>query len=111
VPSFADAVAGSLISPENPRTPGTSLPIDSLATKGKKTVEDEGAVAMTQSIQTIQTRVTRDDNETAARSRQLANRGEELASYARSGYTLAHTAAIETAEAVTFVDTLTRPID
>jgi hypothetical protein len=66
---------------------------------------------VTQSIQAIQTRVTKDDNETAARSRQLANRAEELASYARNGYTLAHTAAIEGTEFVTFVDTLTRPID
>ena len=66
---------------------------------------------MTHSIQTIQTRVTRDDNESAARSRQLANRGEELTSYARHGYTLAHTAAIESAESVTFVDTVTRPND
>jgi hypothetical protein len=47
VPSFSDAVAGSLISPDNPVTTGTSLPIDSLATKGKKTVEDEGAETMT----------------------------------------------------------------
>jgi hypothetical protein len=36
VPSFSDAVAGSLISSENPFTAGTALPIDSLATKGKK---------------------------------------------------------------------------
>jgi hypothetical protein len=48
VPSFSNAVARSLISPENPFTPGTSLPIDSLATKGKKTVEDEGAAPMIQ---------------------------------------------------------------
>jgi hypothetical protein len=36
VPSFSDAVARFLISPENQCTAGTSLPIDSLATKGKK---------------------------------------------------------------------------
>ena len=65
----------------------------------------------TTSIQTIETRVPRDDSEGTARSRQLANRGEDLAGYARAGYTLAHTAVVEGTDFVTFVDTLTRTSD
>jgi hypothetical protein len=60
---LSDAVAGSLISPDNPVTTGTSLPIDSLATKGKKTVEDEGAKTMTTPTET--TTNTRDTNHAA----------------------------------------------
>ena len=65
----------------------------------------------TTSIQTIETRVTKEDSEGMARSRQLANRSEDLTSYARAGYTLAHTAVIEGTDYVTFVDTLTRAGD
>jgi hypothetical protein len=65
----------------------------------------------TMSIQTIETRVTKDDNEIQARSRQLANRSEDLSSHARVGYVLTHTATIDTTEYVTFVDTLTRVND
>ena len=65
----------------------------------------------TTSIQTIETRVPKDDNEGAARSRQLAYRGEDLTSHARAGYVLAHTATIDGTEYVTFVDTLTRVND
>lgn len=63
----------------------------------------------TTTIQTLETRVTKDDDEALARSRQLANRSEDLNSYGRNGYTLAHTAVIEGADFLTFVDTLTRP--
>jgi hypothetical protein len=66
---------------------------------------------MSQSIQTIENHVTKDDRDAAARNRQLANRGDELTSYARAGYSLAHTATIEGTEYVTFVDTLTRDND
>jgi len=62
----------------------------------------------TTSIQSIETRVSKDDTEGMARSRQLANRSEDLSSYGQHGYTLAHTAVIEGTEFVTFVDTLTR---
>ncbi len=40
--------------------------------------------------------------------RQLADREAELQAYARAGYSLAHTAVIETTEDATFVDTFTR---
>jgi hypothetical protein len=66
---------------------------------------------MSQSIQTIANHVTRDDNEAATRNRQLTGRADELASYARAGYSLTHTAVVEGAEFVTFVDTLTRQND
>jgi hypothetical protein len=66
---------------------------------------------MTQSIQTIANHVTKDDNEAAVRNRQLTGRGDELASYARGGYSLTHTATIEGTDYVTFVDTLTRDND
>lgn len=65
----------------------------------------------TMSIQTIETRVTKVDNESQARSRQLANRSENLNSHARVGYALTHTASIDGTEYVTFVDTLTRVSD
>jgi hypothetical protein len=63
---------------------------------------------MTQSIQTIANHVTKDDSEASVRNRQLTNRADELTSYARAGYNLAHTATVEGAEFVTFVDTLTK---
>jgi hypothetical protein len=66
---------------------------------------------MTQSIQTIANHVTKDDNDVPTRNRQLANRAEELTSYARAGYSLTHTATVEGAEFVTFVDTLTKDTD
>jgi hypothetical protein len=62
----------------------------------------------TTSIQSVETPVSKDDSESMARSRQLANRSEDLASYGQHGYTLAHTAVIDGSEFVTFVDTLTR---
>ncbi|ANP74811.1 hypothetical protein PA27867_3899 (plasmid) [Cryobacterium arcticum] len=65
----------------------------------------------TMSIQTIETRVTKVDNEGQARSRQLANRSENLSSHAHVRYVLSHTATIDGAEYVTFVDTLTRVND
>ena len=49
----------------------------------------------TTSIQTIQNRVTKRDDEGMTRNRQLADRGEEVASYGRHGYALVHTAVIE----------------
>lgn len=65
----------------------------------------------TMSIQTIETRVTKDDNEIQAQSRQLANRSEDLSSHARVGYALTHTTTIDGTDYVTFVDTLTRVND
>lgn len=65
----------------------------------------------TTSIQTIETRVAKDDNESWTRRRQLANRSEDLTSYAQASYALAHTATIEGTEFVAFVDTLTRVND
>ena len=44
-------------------------------------------------------------------NRQLTNRADDLASYARAGYSLTHTAVIEGADYATFVDTLTRQND
>ena len=66
---------------------------------------------MIQSIHTIANHVTKDDNDTPARSRQLTNRADELTSYARAGYRLTHTDTVEGAEFVTFVDTLTKDTD
>jgi hypothetical protein len=66
---------------------------------------------MSQSIETIANHVTRDDNEAATRNCQLTGRADELASYARAGYNLTHTATIEGTDYVTFVDTLTRNND
>jgi hypothetical protein len=66
---------------------------------------------MTQSIQTIANHVTKDDSEASVRNRQLTNRADELTSYARAGYSLTHTATVEGAEFVTFVDTLTKDTD
>ena len=63
-----------------------------------------------QSIQSIANHVTKDGNK-AARDRQLANRAGELASCARTGYSLTHTTVIEGPDYVTFVDTLTRNND
>ncbi|WP_104135125.1 hypothetical protein [Cryobacterium sp. Y62] len=62
-------------------------------------------------IETIQTRVTKSDDDTWSRTRQLAKRGEDLHNHAQAGYTLAHTATIDSPEYVTFVDTLTRVND
>jgi hypothetical protein len=66
---------------------------------------------MSQSIQTIANRVTRDDSDAATRYRQLTARADELSSYARVGYSLTHTATIEGTDSVTFVDTLTKETD
>jgi hypothetical protein len=63
---------------------------------------------MSQSIPTIAHHVTKDDTEAPARHRQLTGRADELASYARAGYSLTHTALLEGGEYVTFADTLTR---
>ena len=65
----------------------------------------------TTSIQTIETRVTKTDDDHRGRTRQLAQRSEDLENHARAGFSLAHTATIDTAEYVTFVDTLTRVND
>lgn len=63
---------------------------------------------MAQSITTAVNRITKDVNNPQARMRQLADRETELQAYARAGYSLAHTAVIETTEDTTFVDTFTR---
>lgn len=63
---------------------------------------------MSQSIQVIANRVTKSDDDTVAKNRQIGYRAEELADYAHRGYQLAHTATIDGPEYVTFVDTLTR---
>ena len=107
MPNFSHAVAHSLISPEKQRTPALPLSIDSLATKGKKMLGEQERNMTTTHIQTIATRITKDDTANASRSRQIANRNEDLNNYARYGYTIAHTAVIEGTEFVTFVDTLT----
>lgn len=52
--------------------------------------------------------MTKSDADTVTRSRQIGYRAEDLTSYARSGYPLAHTATIEVEECLTFVNTLTR---
>ncbi len=52
-----------------------------------------------------------DDTEIPRQLRKLAERDEDLASHARSGFTLASTVAITGPEFVTFVDTLTRDPD
>ena len=65
----------------------------------------------TQSIQTVESRVTKDDDQAQNRLRQLAERQQDLASYGRNGYSLTHTYVIEGVEYVTFVDTLTRDND
>ena len=62
----------------------------------------------TTSIGAVTNRVTKDDNDSAARIRQLGDRGAELAGLGQMGYTLEHTAVIEGSEFVTFVGTLPR---
>ncbi|MBF4592041.1 hypothetical protein [Curtobacterium sp. VKM Ac-1395] len=66
---------------------------------------------MAQTISTIVTRVTKDNDGHQRRMRQLGDREAELQTYARVGYSLAHTAVIETAEDATFIDTLTKNND
>lgn len=66
---------------------------------------------MSQSISTIVTRVTKDNDGHQRRMRQLGEREVELQTYARVGYSLAHTTVIETTEEATFVDTLTKPAE
>lgn len=65
----------------------------------------------TMSIETIQTRVTKSDDDSGNRTRQLARRSEDLQAHAQVGFTLVHTATVESIECVTFVDTLTRAND
>jgi len=65
-------------------------------------------MTQTQHVQVIETRVIKSDADTVTRSRQIGYRAQDLGSYARLRYTLAHTATIEGEEYVTFVDTLTR---
>ena len=61
---------------------------------------------MATSIQTIETRVTKDDPPTQLR--QLGNRQQDLSAYGRSGYVLVNTVAIESLDYMTLVDTLQR---
>ncbi|WP_166793190.1 hypothetical protein [Cryobacterium lactosi] len=51
----------------------------------------------TMSIQTIETPITKGDDDTWSRTRQLAKRSEDLHNHAQAGYTLAHTATIDSA--------------
>ncbi|MCU1416122.1 MAG: hypothetical protein JWP32_296 [Schumannella sp.] len=62
---------------------------------------------MANSIQTIQTNVTKDD-EPATRARQLSYRQEDLTGHARIGYVLVSTITIDSPDVVTIVDTLQR---
>jgi hypothetical protein len=62
---------------------------------------------MATSIQTIETRVTKEDDP-STRLRQLGNRQQDLSAYGRSGYVLVNTVAIESLDYVTLVDTLQR---
>ncbi len=63
---------------------------------------------MSQSIQVIENRVAKSDDDVVSKSRQIGYQARELADYARAGYALAHTATIDGVDYVTFVDTLTR---
>ncbi len=66
---------------------------------------------MSESIQVIENRVVKSDDDVVSKSRQIGYRAQEVADYARAGYALAHTATIDGADYVTFVDTLTRTTD
>ncbi len=66
---------------------------------------------MTQSIQTLQHRVSKSDADTISQNRQIGYRAEMLSDHARAGYRLTHTLTIESDEYVTFVDTLVRDTD
>lgn len=66
---------------------------------------------MAQNITSVVTRVTKDNEQSQARMRQLAEREADLQAHARIGYSLTHTAVIDTPDAATFVDTLTREAD
>jgi len=66
---------------------------------------------MAQNITSVVTRVTKDNDQGQARMRQLAEREADLQAHARIGYSLTHTAVIDTPDAATFVDTLTREAD
>lgn len=59
-------------------------------------------------ITTTANRVTKDDDDARNRMRQIADREAELQQYARTGYSLVHTAVIETTSDATFVDTFTK---
>jgi hypothetical protein len=60
-----------------------------------------------QSIHVVENHVTKTDDPNTT-TRQIGYRAQELADYARAGYTLAHTVTIEVPERLIFVDTLTR---
>ena len=62
---------------------------------------------VTNSIQTIQTNVTKTDDP-AARARQLGYRQQDLSDHARIGYVLVSTVTIDSPETATIVDTLQR---
>lgn len=66
---------------------------------------------MAQSITTAVNRITKDEDRAADRMRQLAEREAELQDYARAGYSLTHTAVIDTTDAATFVDTFTKHVE
>lgn len=66
---------------------------------------------MSQSIQTLESRVSKSDADSVTKSRQIGYRAEGLTDHARVGYRLTHTVAIEGEEYVTFVDTLVRDND
>ncbi|MBX3196452.1 MAG: hypothetical protein KF727_15310 [Microbacteriaceae bacterium] len=57
-------------------------------------------------IETITTRIERDNDERTIQ--RLQNRGDELNSYGRSGYTLASTITVPSGEYTVIVDTLTK---
>lgn len=52
-----------------------------------------------------------DENQIQRQLRKIGEREEDLASLARNGYELTHTATITGPDFVTFVDTLTRDSD
>ena len=63
---------------------------------------------MTQSIQTLQHRVSESDDDSLSQNRQIGCCAEALSDHARVGYRLTHTATVESVEYVLLVDTLVR---
>lgn len=61
-----------------------------------------------QQIATVQTVIPVGDDDFMRRTDGLVQREDDLNAWGRRGYILAHTAVIQGAERVTFVDTLTR---
>ena len=65
-------------------------------------------ISTTTSYETVTTLLPKGDDEGRTRALRIAARLDDLNAHARAGYVVTHTATIDGAEFVTFVDTLAR---